>query len=74
MQRGDAQPRVPAPNPFLSKASALQSLLLAFHVLHDDVVDLTQAGAVFQHLPGLVGVEVDLDQFIIADSQQWPSG
>ena len=31
---------------------------------------LTQRGAVFQHLPGLIGMIVDLDQLIIADHQQ----
>ena len=54
---------------FVNK-SALQAPGLAIHVLHHDVVDLAQGGAVFQHLPGLVGVEVDLDQLVVAHGQQ----
>ena len=43
---------------------------LQLHVLHHDVVDLAQGGAVLQHFPGLVGVEVDLDQLVIAHSEE----
>ena len=43
---------------------------LELHVLHHDVVDLAQRGAVFQDFPGLVGVEVDLDQLVIAHSKE----
>ena len=34
---------------------------LTVHILNDNVVDAAQPGAVFQHLPRLVGVVVDLD-------------
>ena len=51
-------------------ASALQAPGLAVHILDHDVVDFAQGGAVFQRFPGLVGVEMDLDQFVVAHHQQ----
>ena len=41
---------------------ALQTVFLTLHVFDDDVVDLAQRSGVFQQLPRLVGVEVDLDR------------
>ncbi len=51
-------------------ALALQAPGLAIHVLHHDVEDLAQGGAVLQHLPGLVGVVVDLDLLLVPHRQQ----
>ena len=39
-------------------ALTVLSLGLQLHIFHHDVVDLAQGGAVLQHFPGLVGVEV----------------
>ena len=50
--------------------SAVQAVFLALHVVDDDVVNVAQARAVFEHLPGRVRVEVDLDEVLIADGQQ----
>ena len=50
--------------------SALQSHFLAFHVFHNHIVDLSEACAVFQNLPRLVGMIMDFDQLIIADRQK----
>ena len=50
--------------------SAFQASALAVHILHNDIIDLAQAPAVFQDLPGLVGMEMDLDQILIAYCQQ----
>ena len=50
--------------------SAFQASALAVHILHNDIIDLAQAPAVFQDLPGLIGMEMDLDQILIAYCQQ----
>ena len=50
--------------------SALQPAGLPVHVLDHDVVDLAQRRAVFQDLPGLVGVEMNLDQILVAHRQK----
>lgn len=51
-------------------ASALQAALLALHVLDHHIVDLAERGAVGQHLPRLVGMEMDLDERLIPHAQQ----
>ena len=38
---------------------------LPFHIFHHNVVDLSQGGGVFQHLPGDDGVKMDLDQLLV---------
>ena len=45
---------------------ALQTVSLTLHVLDDDIVDVAQRSAVFQHLPGFIGMEMDLDQILVA--------
>ena len=54
--------------------SAVEPLLLTLHVLNDDVVNLAQARAVFEYLPGLVGVKVELDQVLVPHRQQAVAG
>ena len=51
-------------------AVALEAPGLALHILHHNVEYLAQAGAVFQRLPGFVGVVVYLDELLIAHRQQ----
>ena len=53
-----------------SAFSAIQPGGLALHILHHDIVDIAQRGAVFQHLPGLIGMVMDLDQLVVAHGQQ----
>ena len=48
----------------------MQSSCLAVHVFYHDIIDLPEGSAVFQHLPGLVGMKMDLDQFLITHGQQ----
>lgn len=36
----------------------------------DDIVDVAETGAVFEHLPGRVRVEVDLDEVLVAHGEQ----
>ena len=43
---------------------------LTVHVLYNDIVNFPQGGAVFQHLPGLIGVVVNLDGVLVAYGQQ----
>ena len=50
--------------------SAVKASCLAVHVLNHNVKDLAQGPAVLQNLPWLVGMIVDLDQFLITDGQQ----
>ena len=50
--------------------SALQASCLTIHILYSDVKDLAQAGAVFQHLPGLIGVVMDFNELLISNHQQ----
>ena len=51
--------------------SALEPSALSVHVLHDDVIDLADRGAVLQNLPGFVGMIVDLDRVpVSADGQK----
>ena len=54
--------------------SALQAAGLAVHILNHDIVDFAQGGAVFQHLPGFVGMEMNFNQFIVAHHQQAVAG
>lgn len=51
-------------------ASTLEAVGLPFHIFHHNVVDLSQGGGVFQHLPGDVGVKMDLDQFLVPNGQK----
>ena len=55
---------------FASERSAVQAVFLTLHVFDDDVVNVAQARAVFEHLPGRVRVEVDLDEILVANGQQ----
>ena len=48
----------------------MQALFLAFHIFYDNIVDIALAGAIFQNLPGFVGVVVDFDEMFIADGQK----
>lgn len=48
----------------------LQPPGLPIHILNNNVENLALAGAVFQNLPRLVGVEVDFYQFAVAHRQQ----
>jgi ethanolamine transporter EutH len=48
----------------------VQALFLAFHIFYDNIVDIALAGAIFQNLPGLVGVVVNFDEVFIADGQK----
>lgn len=50
--------------------SAVQSARLTIHVLDHDVVDLTEGSTVFQNLPRLIGVEVNLNQLLVTYGQQ----
>jgi len=54
----------------LSFFSALQASGLTIHIFYYNVIDLAKGCAVFQHLPGLIGMEMDFDQLIVADRQQ----
>lgn len=48
----------------------MQAVFLTLHVFDDDVVDVAETGAVFEHLPGRVRVEVDLDEILVAHGEQ----
>ena len=48
----------------------MQAVFLTLHVFDDDVVNVAQARAVFEHLPGRVRVEVDLDEVLVAHGEQ----
>ena len=48
----------------------MQAVFLTLHVFNDDVVDVAETGAVFEHLPGRVRVEVDLDEILVAHGEQ----
>ena len=48
----------------------MQAVFLPLHVFDDDVVNVAQARAVFEHLPGRVRVEVDLDEVLVANGEQ----
>ena len=48
--------------------------MLALHVLDDDVENVAERGAVFEHPPRNVGVEVDLNQALITDREQAVAG
>jgi hypothetical protein len=50
--------------------SAFQAFGLTLHILDDDVVDLAEGAAVFQNFPGLVGMEMDLDEILVAHCQK----
>ena len=56
--------------PFCVWGSAVEASCLTVHILNDNIVDTAQTGAVFQHLPGFVGMEVDFDQVFIPHRQQ----
>ena len=56
--------------PVQKRASAVQPAGLPVHVLDDDIKNFAERGAVFQHLPRLVGVVMDLDELIITDGEQ----
>ena len=49
--------------------SALEAALLSVHILDDYVVNLAERGAVFEHLPRLVCVEMNLYKLIVADGK-----
>lgn len=46
---------------------AVCALCLALHVFHNNIVNFAQRTAVFQHLPGGVGVVVYANQPFVAD-------
>ena len=48
----------------------MQAVFLTLHVFDDDIVDVAETGAVFEHLPGRVRVEVDLDEVLVAHGEQ----
>ena len=48
----------------------MQAVFLTLQVFDDDVVNVAQARAVFEHLPGRVRMEVDLDEILVANGQQ----
>ena len=50
--------------------SAVQAVFLTLHVFDDDIVDVAETGAVFEHLPGRVRVEMDLDEVLVAHGEQ----
>ena len=50
--------------------SALEAALLSVHILDDYVINLAERGAVFEHLPRLVCVEMNLYKLIVADGKQ----
>ncbi len=52
-------PNVPS-DIFSDAVSAVQPVGLTLHILHHDVIDLTQRSEIFQHEPGLIGVVVKL--------------
>lgn len=52
------------------KMSPFQAAGLTVHIFYHDIIYLTQPGAVFQHLPRLVRVEMNLNKFVISHSQQ----
>ncbi len=54
--------------------SALQSVFLSLHILYHDIEKIPLRGGVLQHLPGLVGVEVDLNQVLVPHRQQAVAG
>ena len=43
---------------------------LTVHILHHNIVDLSQSSAVFQNFPWLIGVIMNLDQGIVSDRKQ----
>ena len=50
--------------------SALLAVCLPNHILHNDIVDFADSIAVFQNLPRLVGVEMDLDEILISSRNE----
>ena len=56
------------------RALTLQAAGLAVHVLNYDIIDLAEAGAVFQNLPGLICMKMDLDEFFVANCQKTITG
>ena len=48
----------------------MKSGWLSDHVLDHDIVDLAYGIAVFKHLPGLVGMEMDLDEILVSGGDQ----
>lgn len=50
---------------FCQKISALESALLAVHILNNNVENFAKRRAVFKHLPRLVGVVMDFNQILV---------
>ena len=48
----------------------MKSPRLAVHVLYDNVIDLAETSSILQDLPWLVGMEMDLDQFVISHREK----
>ena len=49
---------------------ALKASFLADHIFNNDVVDFSECGTVFKHLPGLVGVEMNLYKLLVSHREQ----
>ena len=63
---GRSEGRVPDCTVFISPSVPVT----AVHILDDNVENLAEGRAVLQHLPGLVCMEMDLDQFLVSDGNQ----
>lgn len=55
---------------FASGSLSRAGRFLTLHVFDDDIVDVAETGAVFEHLPGRVRVEMDLDEVLVAHGEQ----
>ena len=56
--------------PVRARPSAVQTARLAVHGRGEGGENFAERGAVFEHLPRLIGVVVDLDELIITDGVQ----
>ena len=50
--------------------SAFEACFLPLHVFDNDIIDITDGLSVFEDLPRLIGMKVNLDQRIITDDEQ----
>ncbi len=69
LQKEEGYAKKHSPLPFVF-FSSFQAPGLPVHILNHNIKNFAKAGAVFQNLPRLVGVEVDFYQFVVAHRQQ----
>ena len=73
LQKEEGYAKKHSPLPFVF-FSSFQAPGLPVHILNHNIKNFAKAGAVFQNLPRLVGVEVDFYQFVVAHRQQTIAG